>query len=349
MKNFKGETKMAGSEVEKAREELKRAREDAKKAGSYVTKHSGGNFVNKHIKDFSRDFDPNKDYYVALLSIVPMVGAAHWFSAEEDAKEDGTKYTIPRNCVANLFPDNSAGSNPNVCPACYLAQLESDYLKENGKLPVNHIPVDIYKGKSNGPQLLIYYYSVIGEAKRIFKEIDGKEVETSRIEWWKDEDSGEIIPYVLQIKPSIHKIINDQLDNMDAFEGDVRAYLWKFNKKSTNDFEKYSRTGPLMQNNSLVPVPNHIIEKRKDYIALLPTADELLKPTPADEMAELLELDDWDKKSSSKTSVEAPAKTSVKTSVKTSAKEPVKESMEEPAKKSVKDETELDLEDLESL
>jgi hypothetical protein len=287
------ESKNSASEVEKAKEVLRKERERAKAAGAHVSKKTRSK--NFDVKNFSgKDFESNKDYYVALLNIVPIIGATHWFSAADDVGDDGNKIIRSRNCSANLLPDNSFGSNVEVCPACYLAKQESEYYKEHNELPPSMIPVDVYKGKPNGPGLLIYYYAIIGVPKEIVKEdANGNETTVTRIEWWKEEGEEDYKPVVLQIKPSINNILAEQLDNMDAYEGDIRSYIWRFHKKATNDFEKYSKTGPLMQKGALVPVSEKILANRDKYIASLPSTTDLLSPTSAEEMAELLDIEDW--------------------------------------------------------
>lgn len=333
------------SEIEKAREQLRAQREEAKRRNAGVAKRTKGKRTDC-IKDIGRDFDAGKDYYVALLSLVPMIGAAHWFSAADDVREDGSRYTGQRNCSANLLADDSYGKNPDVCPACYLAAQELEYFNEKGELPADKIPIDVFRGKPNGSQLVIYYYAIVGEPKEVIVEkSDDKgnvvgESKRVRIDWWKNEDTNDYMPIVLQVKPSINTLFSAQLDNIDAFEGDIRAYLWKIHKSAANDFTKYAKTGPLLQKGELAKVPAWVLERRDAFIASLPTASELLAPTPPYEMAELLELTTWGKEAK---------KDKPKDAVKHVDDCPFDESTVVDVEETGDDEVSLDLEDHEDL
>ena len=329
------------SAIEKAREELKAQREEAMRRNAVVGKRTKGKRTDC-IKDIGRDFEAGKDYYVALLSLVPMIGAAHWFHAKDDVKEDGTPYTGQRNCSANLLVDDSYGKNPVVCPACYLAGEVSEYYNQNGELPTGKIPIDLYQGKPNGPTLLIYYYAIVGEPKEVIVEkADGTESKRIRIEWWKNEDTNDYTPIVLKVKPSVNTMFSQQLNNIDAFEGDIRAYLWKIHKAATNSFDKYAKCGPLLQKGSLAKVPDWVVERRDDFIATLPPASELLAPTPPFEMAELLEIKSWGKATKKEKVADAVEEADLDVDMEVSAPFDVDNAGE--------DEVALDLDDLESL
>lgn len=281
---------------EDAMRELKRGRDEAmKRNASLRSKVGGGNNQRRFVKDFSRkDFDENKDYYVALLNLVPMIGAAHWFSSENDVTDSGKRYSAPRNCSANLNPDMSFGDNPEVCPACWLSKYQREYYAEHNVLPNVAVPVDVYENKPNMTQLLIYYYAMVGEPKEILvrDSTTGKESRKIEVAWWDD-------PVVLLVKPSINNIIAEHLNNEEEYDGDIRAYLWRFRKKKGSGFDKYEETGPLMSKGALVPVPKEFVANRNDMLNKLPKATELLKPTSPDEMADLLGIPDWKEKKSS--------------------------------------------------
>jgi hypothetical protein len=292
-----------------AAEELKKAKAEAvKKLNSVGNTNRRGSF--KSVKDFSRkDFQENKPYYIALLQIAPVVGAAHWFSAAKDVTEDGKKrFTARRNCTGNGVIVNDAlvhGKCPDICPACYMAKYQAEYFDEHEELPKNVIPVDCYKGKPQGTQSLIYYYAVVGEPEEFWEVIKehGKEISRKKaikVKWWDE-------PCVLQIKPSISTKINEYLLK-DEFGGDVTAYLWKFLKKDGTGFDKYEDCAPLIKDGSFVKTPEWIIEKRKAMISTLPTEKELIKPVSASEMADLLEIPDWESKKSGGTKKTAPTK-----------------------------------------
>jgi len=229
---------------------------EAKRRQEKIRERAGGSF--NSVIDV-RDLDPNRDYVFALLSLLPGVGAAHWFTPVGESQ-------IKRfNCCANLMEDDSYGDNPKVCPACYAAV---------NKL----VDIDMYQGHYNGPQILIYYPAVIGSVI-LYETEDG--TMKRKIDW---STPG---PCIFSVRPSINNIIANYLGNVDYYDGDIRAYLWKFDQ-SGNGFDKYKGTQPFVKQTKIIPTPKEIIDNRDKILEQLPSMKELLKPTSPEEMADAL-------------------------------------------------------------
>lgn len=320
--------------VEAAKAELARAREEARKRTKNLRTKTSGGKRNPYVKDFSgKDFKEDTPYYIALLSLVPIVGACHWFSADEDVSDKGERFNAPRRCTANLRDDLSYGKNPDVCPACWLGMYEAEYYAQNNVMPEGYIPVDCYKGKPNGPQYLIYYYAMVAEGETVYeRDADGNRKKTVELKWWDD-------PVALAVKPSINQIIDEHLNNLEENDGDVRTYLWQFKKKNSSGYDKYTETAPLTKGGKLVSVPKRIIENREKLLGILPSPEELLKPVSATEMADLLNLKDWAE--TKNTAVVSTPKDSVK--VTTDDTEMVTDANEPPFETSEQEEEVLDV------
>jgi len=278
------------TEDQKIKEELKKARELAKRRGKVLEQKKSLSGTTKFpFKDVGK-LEAGKDYYAVLFSPVPLIGAVHWFEVLGD---DGKLRLMPKNCTANLRDDDSFGANPDVCPACWLARYEQEYFIEHQTMPKGCVPLDMYKDKYSGAQIAIYYYALIGEPYQIEKVlVSATGEETTRMEVrikWEDE------PTLLRIKPSINDIFLTHLNNVDEYGGDITAYLWKLHKRAENNADKYKDTAPVIQKGSLVPVPAAIKAKQAEYLKSLPTANEVFKPVPADEMAEALKIPEWSK------------------------------------------------------
>jgi len=136
----------------------------------------------------------------------------------------------------------------------------------------------MYQGHYNGPQILIYYPAVIGSVI-LYETEDG--TMKRKIDW---STPG---PCIFSVRPSINNIIANYLGNVDYYDGDIRAYLWKFDQ-SGSGFDKYKGTQPFVKQTKIIPTPKEIIDNRDKILEQLPSMKELLKPTSPEEMADAL-------------------------------------------------------------